>query len=154
MNTDEAVRWQILESLRSAQVAEAAGINYTEWNRHHVFDGVSQFIKGKNRGRTPFVSYEKRGSDFEQIAFDGQLESFTWVIRVDVGGKGLNSNRWKLEEACSTIIRAFLNQYVNDNNFKGTRTSISEMTHTPWGAYREITLEGTFPDCGYEFNEA
>ena len=153
MNTDESVRWQILESLRSGQVAEAAEINYTEWNRHHIFDGISQFIKGKNRGRTPFVSYEKRSSDFEQIAFDGQLESSTWVVRIDVGGKGLNISRWKLEEASSAIIRAFLNQYVNDNNFKGTRTTISEMTHTPWGAYKEISLEFDFPDCGFEFNE-
>lgn len=152
-NMYELALKRVSSSLKSAEVAHAAKINFTEWSRFHVFDGVGQYIRGKNRGRLPYVSYQAATTDFTQETFDGNMEEFSFNIRIDVGGFKINGSKNRMETQANNIARAFLRELTNHVQWKGIGVSISELETTPWGGAKTVTVTHSFPDCDQDFNE-
>lgn len=152
-NTYENTYEHIKNSLKAAEVAHAARVQYTSWVRSHIFDSVGQHILGKNRGRLPYVSFEPTTTDFSIAAHDGQMEDFSWIVRVDVGGASVSGSRHKMEQQANAIIRAFMREFTSNVQWKGVETSVGELVETPFGGYKDVTISHSFPDCDYDFNE-
>lgn len=149
MSNYECNHKSIIDALKSPEVAHSARVQYTEWARHHIFNGTGQYIKGKNRGRLPYVSVELLNSDFEQSTFDGQMENFSFVVRVDVNGR----DKHELELKAQKIIRAFMIELIKDQEWRGVSVNKTQVVTTPWGGYVDVTLSHDSVDGNYDYLE-
>src|SRR6056297_3290420 len=113
-NTYENTYEHIKTSLKAGEVAHAAKVQYSAWVRSHIFESVGQHIRGKNRGRLPYVSFEPTTTDFAITSDDGQMEDFSWIVRVDVGGPRISGNRHQMESQANSIIRAFMREFTSN----------------------------------------
>ena len=120
------------------------------WANFHVFYGVGQFIKGKSRGRCPFVSFERIQSEFDRAAVDGSMEASDWQVRIDVGGR----DKLKRDEKLQEISRVILQQLqAQGGDWQIANYSIGESTQTPWGAFMIININKEDVDCNNNYNQ-
>lgn len=129
----------IYDALNTGEVSSAAGVDYSSW-KNHIFDGGDPYIRGKNRGRIPFVSISAHTGDFSRAAFDGNYENISFDIRFDVGGPGISRSQHEMNRMADGMIRAFLDVLTSNQTYKNIAVSHESLVTTPFGGAKTITI--------------
>lgn len=135
MNGFEEVYHNIKEAAISGEVADAAGIAPQKWGLRHVFYGNGPHIKGRNRGRAPYIEIVIDSSDFTQININEQTEDLSFLVRIYAKG-----NEFDAVTRTQAIGRAFLRELRSFDNIYQWTTNISQLEPTPWGGYIDIRI--------------
>lgn len=142
--------FKIKEALCSGEVADAAAVSPANWAAYHIFEGIGEgFIKGRNRGRLPFVEITDQDTDWAQAAVDGQYENSNWIIRINVKGR----DPGELRQNAQRIARAFLNLFKQDIQERSGTVSLGSLVTTPWGGYCDLTMVFEDVDSDYDYND-
>lgn len=137
----------ILAAAKSPEVAHAAKINYTHWALHHVFTGQTNFIRGRNRGRSPFLTVTTGSSDINIITHDSNEEEFTFDILCDVSGR----DRLAATGICQRILRAFLGELTSDQQWFGLSATFTPIEETGFGFRQTVSITKSIIDDDGDF---
>lgn len=140
------LRDKVRTALIGETLADIAEIPTDEWAQSeadggHVFERGSGFIRGRNRGRIPFLEYEVDSHDFQQLSVGGGLVQSKVKISAHVGGNGgteaLTLASDLLSEAVAQI-RAIANSYCPIGP-----EAWGSFKPGPWGHILDVTMSFT-----------
>lgn len=130
---------RIFAALRSEFVAESAGVLGATWNSvaiPRVFRGFTGYIKGRNRGRLPFLEFEVETQAFALDTLEGGTQSSSVRIRAHCGGADPEVASDLLAAILGAGLAAVRTEAVDNYTALGD-DQISAVSPGPWGHMRE-----------------
>lgn len=136
------LRAAAVQACGAESVATAAGFSLASWTdpaAPHVFPGIADgLIRGRNRGRLPFVEVAvSLGSGAQVVAEQGGDLAQTLTIRCHAGGGLLeaDSQTMQILSACMRETRSSPTQLPELGPCR-----MGELVQGPWGHRRDATL--------------
>lgn len=143
MSTASSVlRDEIVEALRSAYVAIAAGVTPAVWGSAttpRVFDGAAGYIGGRNRGRCPFVEVWIGGQSFNRTTLDGGTLVSQVRVRVHATGRDHDTARDLLEAIMAAGLAAIRSTPTDRYTAQGS-DEVGEIVPGPMGWQLDATV--------------
>ena len=152
--TQSILAERIFAALRSAPVADQAGIATATWASTtipRVFQGFSGYLAGRNRGRLPFIEFEFQSQGFAHETFEGGTVSTVVTLRAHCGGRDLETAGNLLNAMIASSL-AELRSEAADNYTAFGSDQITVIQQGPWGHFIECqtNFEHTFARSDYE----
>jgi hypothetical protein len=143
-NYHEEIKKQIMDACKDISVQTAATPFTGAW-ADHVFNSSSHFIRGKNRGRLPFVSVEREDSDYQHEQENGGTVESTWTIKINVGYRSRKEDDSNEIQAYE-ILEAILAKLSENWNFNQSDGLTQKVVGDPFGfsIIHTITLRNTY----------
>lgn len=151
MNYFTEISNRIKTACSSSGVLSAVGTISGDWATYHVFDGGRSYVHGQNRGRVPYVTYWRVGSEysFDAVSTDDQGGSLTstWILEI-ITGKSSQSDENDNEEYAYAIAQKILKAIRAENNMSIGSERIREIEPHPFGYALtvELTINNTYMD--------
>jgi len=148
MKSYNRVKELLLEYGRSTDMADAADVELLKWSQMHVFWGVGQYIKGRNRGRLPYLEISIGPSLLAATDRDGGgTHTATASVRIHVASKCHSSVEQGDTQPLAyglagTFLRLIRKEFVLSNG----DSQIGQLQVSPIGSYvdLEFSVELTY----------
>ncbi len=137
------LRDAVRTALQGATLATVAAIASDEWamaedDGGHVFDGLKGYIRGRNRGRLPFIEFAIQDQSFDQMSATGGMVATSLQVTAHVGGRGDSEAEelaFDLLGAAITAVRSIANSYCDRGSEK-----FGSFKPSPWGHQLDVTI--------------
>jgi hypothetical protein len=120
-----------------------AGFSQAEWANNHIFhDYNGKFIRGMNRGRMPFVYFQRNSSNYRQENMSstvGGTVTTTWTITF-IAGAPSRANDHPSETLLYALATTFLSDIRQNWVFRQGSDEIGDVRQMPFGYALEIKL--------------
>ncbi len=133
----------VVAACRVAAVATAAGVASGTWSDAsfpRVFAGLGGLMKGRNRGRLPFLEVDIQGHNLSHLQYDGGTQTASIAIVCHVQGADWDTSSalaYAILAACSSAIRD--PAAAHGNLLALGNDVISPLDASPWGCKRVLT---------------
>jgi len=135
---------ELVEIVKSSEVAAVAGVDPARWACFHVFEGEGAFIKGRCRGVMPFIEIIRGSASMDLLSTNVTNDEISWTLRIWVNGKTYQSANIKdAERQASKVLRKILKLLRQENDFLQGKQTINpiEGTGNDMSLELEITAE-------------
>jgi hypothetical protein len=132
----------LVTSAGDTSVAIVAGVTLSDWVNYHIFTGESLYIRGKNRGRSPFVSIWRSSSDFSFDEENGGGVNSEYIIE-SVVSKTSKKDMPANEEFACQILQAVIKAAMANWAFQESDFKLDQVTNHPFGFSVKATFRVT-----------